>query len=161
MLILLNLILICEGDVCVCSVMSSSLRLHGLKPARLLCQWKLQARILEWVAGFHLLFQGIFSTHGSNPDSPAMAGGFFFSPLSHLGSPNMWGTLLLSFSCSVSWVLFPFPWSLPSALKRAVFYSLKEIACPIASCLSHFVSLLLYIINEKLLSVDLNGIEII
>ena len=32
------------------SVMSNSLRPHGLQPARLLCLWIFQARILEWVA---------------------------------------------------------------------------------------------------------------
>ena len=52
---------------------------------------------------------------------------FLFLSLSHLGRPSMWGTLLLSFSCSVYSLLFPFPWSLLSALKHAVFYSLKEI----------------------------------
>ena len=32
-----------------CSVMSNSLRSHGLYPVRLLCPWDSQARILEWV----------------------------------------------------------------------------------------------------------------
>ena len=32
------------------SVVSDSVRPHGLKPAKLLCPWILQARILEWVA---------------------------------------------------------------------------------------------------------------
>ena len=32
------------------SVMSDSLRPHGLEPTRLLCPWNLEARILEWVA---------------------------------------------------------------------------------------------------------------
>ena len=36
--------------VCVsCSVVSNSLQGHGLQPARLLCPWCFQARILEWV----------------------------------------------------------------------------------------------------------------
>ena len=34
----------------VTSVMSNSLCPHGLQPARLLCPWVLQARILEWGA---------------------------------------------------------------------------------------------------------------
>ena len=37
--------------VCVsCWVMSYSLWKYGLQPARLLCLWVLQARVLEWVA---------------------------------------------------------------------------------------------------------------
>ena len=40
-----------ERYVCISySVMSDSLRPHGLYPTRLLCPWILQARILEWVA---------------------------------------------------------------------------------------------------------------
>ena len=40
-----------EISVCVSpSVMSDSLRPHALWPARLLCLWILQTRILEWVA---------------------------------------------------------------------------------------------------------------
>ena len=53
--------------VCVCvsrSVLSNSLRPRGLKPARLLCPWNLQARVVEWAA--LLLLQGIFPTQGSN-----------------------------------------------------------------------------------------------
>ena len=37
--------------------------------------------------GCHFLLQGIFPTQGSSPASPALAGRFFFLPLSHLGSP--------------------------------------------------------------------------
>ena len=42
------------GCVCVfsCSVMSDSLRPHGLEPTRLLCPLISWARILEWVATF-------------------------------------------------------------------------------------------------------------
>ena len=54
----------------------------------------------------------------------------------------------------------PFPLVFTICLKTRSFLQLER-NCPIASCLSHFVSLLLYIINEKLLSVDLNGVEII
>ena len=41
-----------------CSVLSDSLRSHGLQPARLLCPWHFQAKILEWVT--------IFSFRGSS-----------------------------------------------------------------------------------------------
>ena len=33
----------------MCSVMFDSLRPHGLQPARLLCPWAFQARILKWL----------------------------------------------------------------------------------------------------------------
>ena len=39
-------------------VVSNSLRLHGLRPTKLLCHWILLARILEWVA---ISFCGGFS----------------------------------------------------------------------------------------------------
>ena len=46
------------------SVMFDSLQPHGLQPARLLCSWILQARILQWVAN---PFSKGSSTQGSNP----------------------------------------------------------------------------------------------
>ena len=59
--------------------MSDSLRPFGLLPARLLCPWILQARILEWVAIYSS--RGSFLIQGLNPHllsaSPALAGGFF------------------------------------------------------------------------------------
>ena len=36
--------------VCVCLIMSDSLQLFGLQPARLLCPWDFQAVKLKWVA---------------------------------------------------------------------------------------------------------------
>ena len=55
---------------------SQTLRHCGLQPARPLCPWTPQARILQWVA---VPPPGIFLTQGSNPHlmSPALAGGFF------------------------------------------------------------------------------------
>ena len=51
------------------SVMSNSLRLHGLQPARILCPWILQARILEWVVIFSA---GDLCNPGIKPRSPAL-----------------------------------------------------------------------------------------
>ena len=67
--------------------MSDSLWPHGLLPTRLLCPWNFPGKNTE--RGCRFLFQGIFSTQGSNPhllhllhwqaDS---------SPLNHLGNPT-------------------------------------------------------------------------
>ena len=46
------------------SVMSSSLRLHGLQPARLLCPWNFSTK--NTGVGCHALLQGIFLTQGLN-----------------------------------------------------------------------------------------------
>ena len=48
------------------SVMSDSLRPHGLQPARLLCLWDSPGK--NTGVGFHFLLQGIFLTQGLNPD---------------------------------------------------------------------------------------------
>ena len=70
------------------SVVSHSLRPHGLYPTRHLCPWILQARTLEWVA--------MPSCRGSSQPKdqkhlscgPCPAGGFFILPLSHQGMPR-------------------------------------------------------------------------
>ena len=50
------------------SVMSDSLRRHGLSPARLLCPWNSQGR--NTGVGCLALLQGIFPTQGLNPGLP-------------------------------------------------------------------------------------------
>ena len=47
------------------SVVSNSLRPHGLYPARLLCPWNSLGK--NTGMGSHSLLQGIFPTQGSNP----------------------------------------------------------------------------------------------
>ena len=47
------------------SVMSDSLQLHGLQPARLLCPWDSLGK--NTGVGCHSLLQGIFQTEGLNP----------------------------------------------------------------------------------------------
>ena len=56
-----------SGRMCVCahSVMSESLLLHRLWPARLLCPWNFPGG--NTGAGYHFLLQGIFLTQGSSP----------------------------------------------------------------------------------------------
>ena len=48
-----------------CSVVSDSLRSHGLQPARLLCPWDSPGKNTE--VACHALLQGIFPTQGLNP----------------------------------------------------------------------------------------------
>ena len=55
----------CFMYVCVsCSVVSDSLRPHGLQPTRLLCPWHFPGK--KTGVGCHFLLQGIFPTQGSN-----------------------------------------------------------------------------------------------
>ena len=51
--------------VCACSVVSDSLRPHGLWPTRLLHPWDSPVKSTE--VGSHFLLQGIFLTQGLNP----------------------------------------------------------------------------------------------
>ena len=61
---------------CVCSVLSDSLRSHGLQPPQApLSVGILQARILEWVA--HFLLQGIVGIEPMFLVSPALTDSFF------------------------------------------------------------------------------------
>ena len=72
--------------VCMCSVMSDSLRPRGPWPTCLLCPWDFPGK--NTGAGCHFLLQGIFQTQGSNPHLlhvlhwPADS-----LPLCHLESP--------------------------------------------------------------------------
>ena len=71
-----------------CSVVSDSLQLHRLQPARLLSPWDSPAKNTGLAC--HALLQGIFTTQESNePRSPALQADsfFFFNCLSHHGSP--------------------------------------------------------------------------
>ena len=51
--------------VCACSIMSDSLRPHGLQPARLLWPWYFPGK--NTGVGHHFLLQRIFPSQGSNP----------------------------------------------------------------------------------------------
>ena len=68
--------------LCCCCLAAKScptlLQSHGLQPARLLCPWNFQARILEWVAIS-------YSKGSSRPRSPALQEDSLL--LSHQGSP--------------------------------------------------------------------------
>ena len=47
------------------TVVSDSLRPHGLQPTRLLCPWDSPGK--NMAVGSHILLQGIFPIQGSNP----------------------------------------------------------------------------------------------
>ena len=71
-------------------VASDSSQPHGLEPARLLCPWNFQARLLEWAAipssrGWELNSQLPFSTQGSNLGLSHCRQ--ILDHLSHQGSP--------------------------------------------------------------------------
>ena len=65
------------------SVVSDSLWLHGLRPARLLCPWDSPGK--NTGVGCHALLQGIFPTQGLNPGLPPCRRILYH--LSHQGSP--------------------------------------------------------------------------
>ena len=69
-----------------CSVVSDTLRPHGLQRVRLLCPWDFPGK--NTGVSCHSLLQGIFPTQGSNPGLLHLlrwqAGSL---PLRHLGSP--------------------------------------------------------------------------
>ena len=67
-----------SAQASVCSVVSDSVRSHGLQPTRLLCPWGSPGK--NTGVGCHFLFQGIFPTQGSNLRllwSPTLAGRVF------------------------------------------------------------------------------------
>ena len=66
------------------SVVSDSLRPHGLQPARLLCPWHSPGQ--NTGVSSRSLLQGIFSTQGSNPG--ILHCRQILNHLSHQGSPN-------------------------------------------------------------------------
>ena len=51
--------------MCICAVMSESLQLHGLQPARLPCPWDCPGK--NTGVGCHFFLQGIFLNQGLNP----------------------------------------------------------------------------------------------
>ena len=57
-----------------CSVVSDSLRLHGLQPARLLCPWDSPGKNPGMVC--HSLLQGLFPTQRHGFHVSGIAGGF-------------------------------------------------------------------------------------
>ena len=65
-----------------CSVVSDSLRPHGLQTARLLCSWNFPGKSTG--VGCYFLLQGIFPTQGLNPGLPHCRQTLY--RLSHQGS---------------------------------------------------------------------------
>ena len=92
------------------SVVSDSLRPHGLQPTRLLRSWDFPGK--NTGMGCHFLLQGIFLTQGSNPGLPHCSQTLYC--LSYQGSPG-----LVAKSCLIltnPWTVAcqnPFPWDSP------------------------------------------------
>ena len=72
------------------SVMSASLKIHGLQPARLLCPWDSPGK--NSGVGRHVLLQGLLLTQGSN--LRLLHCRWILRPLSHLGSPYVKESLM-------------------------------------------------------------------
>ena len=124
--------------VCVCSVMSNSLRPHGLQPARFLCSWDFPGK--NTGMDCHYLLHGNSSTQESNPHLLHLlhweVDAFFviFSTTVSPGKPlslyyhfNLHGifTNILSFLISVIYVLYFFIDSLARGLS-ILFISSKS-----------------------------------
>ena len=69
--------------LCVCSVVSNSLQLHGLQPTRLLCPWDSPGKNTR--VGCHFFLQGIFLTQ--ELDRGLLHWQVDSLPLSHKGNP--------------------------------------------------------------------------
>ena len=69
------------------SVVSASLRLHGLQPTGLLCPWNFPGKDAE--VGCHFLPQGVFPTQGSNLHLVSCIGRRILYHWRHLGSPQV------------------------------------------------------------------------
>ena len=81
-------IVLCFLWLCACSVMSASLRLHGLCPARCLCPWNFSGK--NTGVGCHFLLQWIFPTQGLNLRLLCLLHWQVDSlPLCHLGSDRV------------------------------------------------------------------------
>ena len=81
-----------ESESVSSSVLSDSLRLHGLGPPRFPCPWDSPGK--NTGVGSHSLLQGIFLTRGSNPGLLHCRQILYC--LSHLGSPHLkWQWLLI------------------------------------------------------------------
>ena len=93
-----------------CSVVSSSLRPHGLWPTRLPCPWDFPGKSTG--VGCHFLLQRIFPTQGSNPGLHHCRQTLYH--LNHEGSPgvaasNPQSSKIVSTSSCIT-LLFKIPW---------------------------------------------------
>ena len=90
--------------MCVCLIVSDSLRSHGLKPTRLFSPWDFPSK--NTGISCHFLLQWIFPTQGSNPhllNLLVSCFGRWILPLCLLGNPPLayykpqyWITLVFS-----------------------------------------------------------------
>ena len=106
-----------KGGVCVFShsVVSNSLRPHGLYPTRLLCPWNFSGK--NTGVGCHSLLLGIFPTQELNPGLPHCR--WILCHLSHQGSLGSFQMLTLRVSIFQvqprlwnDWCFLPLAWDL-------------------------------------------------
>ena len=98
--------------VCVsCSVLSDSLRPHGLQLTRLLCPWNSPGK--NTGVGCRSLLRGIFPTQGSNPGLPHCRQILYC--LSHHGSPMV----LVNLSAIIFLKHGPYSARMKKVLKRS------------------------------------------
>ena len=95
--------------VCVCSVMSDSLRPHGLQPDKLFCLWNFLSNNTR--VDSHFLLQGIFLTQGLNLHLLCILHWQADSlPLSYLGSPCITRLpYIFTYTILHSVWIYPFP----------------------------------------------------
>ena len=104
----------------MCSVMSSSLRPHGLQPARLLCPWNSPGKNTR--VGCHFLLQGIFPAQGSKPRVLCTCiSRWILYHCTNLGSPQKVTYMQLTLTVPLLWV-----WGhCPCLTKEPVLVGLK------------------------------------
>ena len=87
--------------MCMCSVVSDSLQLHGLQPIGLLCPWD-SPGVKNTGVGFHFLLQGVFPTQGLNSSVLHLLHWHLGpSPLAQPGKPTGLGWALIQWPMSL------------------------------------------------------------
>ena len=112
------------------SVVSDSLRPHGLQPTRLLCPWNSPGKNTEM--GCHFLLQRIFPTQGSNPYLLFLLHWQVgFCRQSHLESPKMYVCVKMKVNVSHQCLTLVAPWTIQSMeFSRPEYWSGQPFPSP-------------------------------
>ena len=135
------------------SVLSDSLRPHGLYPTRLFRPWNFSGKSTG--VGCQFLLQGIFPTQGLNPGLPHCRQTLY--PLSHQGSPgclvgslNLWTPVLQFWEVFFFPLFSDFPSFLPSPLPSP--FSLYHCDSSLPCFLLFLLELLLFMYQSSWIS---------